>query len=122
MNPRYGARGVQRLLLIQLSMTAVFALVALLLTGRVGAQSAILGGIVYILPNLCYARKLFQYQGARAAKQIINGFYKGEALKIGLSIVLFTLVFVVFNINPLIFFGAYVGMQMLIWFAPLIFT
>ncbi|MDP3705901.1 MAG: ATP synthase subunit I [Legionellaceae bacterium] len=122
MNPRYGAHGVRRLALIQLSMTAVFALVSYLFTGCMGAQSAILAGVTYILPNLCYAKKLFQYQGARAAKQILNGFYKGEALKIGLSIVLFTLVFAVFNINPLIFFGVYVGMQMLIWFTPLLFT
>lgn len=121
MNPLYGIQGVRRLLLVQLISLIIVALFAMMFVGFRGGYSAVFGGLVYILPNAFYAKKLFQYQGARAARQIVNSFYKGEALKISLSIGLFALVFAVFNVNPMIFFGTYIGMQMLIWFAPLIF-
>jgi len=121
MNVRYGVLGLRCLLLVNLSATTIFACIGLLFAGRQGMQSAVLGCLVYLIPNLCYAKKVFQYQGALAAKQIVNSFYKGEALKIGLSIILFTLVFAVFKLIPLIFFGVYISMQMLVWFTPLMF-
>lgn len=115
------SRSVRLLLMVQFGWMGLLALISWYLAGRIGLQSAILGGLIYILPNAYYVKKIFQHQGARAAKQILSSFYKGEALKISLSIVLFTLVFIFFSINPLIFFGAYIGMQLLIWLTPLIF-
>jgi ATP synthase protein I len=82
--------------------------------------SALLGGLVYIIPNAYFASKLFKHQGARAAKQIVSSFYKGEALKIVLSIFLFTAVFVLFRITPLAFFISYITVLMTHWLAPLI--
>lgn len=113
-------QGINRLLFIQLSMTIFFSILAFFLSGKVASISAMLGGVLYVIPNACCARQLFKHQGARAAKKIVNGFYKGEALKIGLSIILFTLVFVFIKISPLVFFSVYVGMQAVVWFAPFI--
>jgi ATP synthase protein I len=121
-NLRYGAKGIKNLFYIQLFVAAMFVVLAMIYSGRSGAESAILGTFLYIIPNALYVRKIFHHQGARSAKKIVKGFYKAESLKFALSVVLFAVVFSMFNINPLIFFGAYVGMQMLIWFAPLIFT
>ena len=47
------------------------------------------GGLVSLLPSLLFAKLLFQHQGARKAKQIVHGFYVGEALKMGLTLLLF---------------------------------
>lgn len=88
--------------------------------GTQAAKSALLGGMVYLIPNALFAIKLFKYQGARAAKQIVNSFYKGEAIKIGLSMLLFTAVFIWVKIIPLAFFSAYILVLMTHWFAPLI--
>ncbi len=86
------------------------------------AQSALLGGLVSIVPTAYFAAKLFKYNGARAARQIVNGFYKGEALKIAMTAVLFTVVFKFFTIIPLVFLSVYITVQMVFWFAPLIFS
>jgi ATP synthase protein I len=88
--------------------------------GANAAGSALLGGMVCIIPNAYFARKLFKYQGARSAKQIVNSFYKGEAIKMILSIALFTAVFVYVKITPLAFFASYIMVLMTHWFAPLI--
>ncbi len=111
----------RRLVMIQLGVTALLALVALCWSGRLAAQSVVLGALVCILPGAWGAKKMFQHQGARAAKRIVSGFYQGEALKIGLSVVLFAVVFISFKIIPLVFFGVYISMQMLLWLAPILF-
>ncbi|WP_454784826.1 ATP synthase subunit I [Legionella sp. WA2024007413] len=120
MNKQLSKRGIVRLWLIQLGVTLVFAALCALVYSTNAASSALLGGMVCIVPNAYFASKLFKYQGARSARQIVNSFYKGEALKIVISIFLFTAVFLLFKITPLAFFAAYIMIQMTHWFAPLI--
>ena len=117
-----GLLGARRLMVCQLSVTVAIAIIALLLSGATACKSALLGGLVSALPNACFARMMFQHQGAHAAKQIVNSFYKGEALKMVLTIILFTAVFKFFIIMPFVFFAVYIVAQMVFWFAPLIFV
>lgn len=118
---QHGLKGAQRLIICQLSITILIATVFALLWNVTAAMSALLGGLVSIVPTAYFAIKLFKYHGARAARQIVNGFYKGEALKIALTAILFTLVFKFFTIIPLVFLAVYILAQMVFWFAPLIF-
>lgn len=120
MNKQLGMRGIVRLWLVQLAVTFVFAAFCAIIYSANAAGSALLGGMVCIVPNAYFASKLFQYQGARSAKKIVNSFYKGEALKIIISIFLFTAVFLLFKITPLAFFASYIMILMTHWFAPLI--
>lgn len=119
---RRSVRGVIRLAGTQLATSVLIALVFLLTSGTKEALSAILGGLVAVIPSILFARKLFRYQGARAARQIVKSFYIGEALKILSSVILFTLVFVLFKVAPLAFFFTYIMVLMNHWFAPLIFA
>ena len=115
-----GMWGARRLLAIQLSVALMIACIAAWVKGSASAYSAALGGMCCVVPNAYFARALFLHGGARAAKQIVNGFYRGEALKLMLSAALFTLVFKCFKVDPLVFFVAYIAAQMVFWFAPLI--
>ena len=117
-NKQLNERGIIRLWLVQIGITLVIAALCAVLFSINAATSALLGGIVCIIPNAYFASKLFKHQGARAAKQIVNSFYKGEALKIVLSIFLFTTVFVLCRITPLAFFASYILVLMTHWFAP----
>ena len=110
----------KNLFLIQLVIVIIFAILVLGLYGVNSAQSIVLGSLVQIIPNMCCARNMFKYQGATSAKKIVSGFYKGEAVKIILSIILFALVFNYIRIDPILFFGAYISMQLLLWLLPLI--
>lgn len=118
MNKKPNKRRFTRLWLIQVALTLVVAAGSALLYGSNGALSAVLGGLVCIIPNAFFANRLFKYEGARAAKQIVNSFYKGEALKFVLTIILFSVVFVVCSITPVVFFISYIVILMSHWFAP----
>lgn len=113
-------RDVWYLLLIQLSTSVLMALIALVVSGQVAFWSAMLGGLVCLMPNIYFARLLFRHAGARAAKKIVNSFYQGEALKLLLTIVLFILVFKLVKVIPWLFFAAFIVAQMVFWFVPLI--
>lgn len=88
--------------------------------GTRDAVSAFAGGMVAFLPAVLFAKNLFQYQGARAAKNIVRSVYVGEGLKIIFSAILFTLVFVFYKVAPLAFFLTYIAVVLSHWFAPLI--
>ena len=111
-------QGVRQLLIVQLAVTLVLTVFYMISSGLEGLFSALLGGLVYVLPNAFFAKAVFKHQGARAAKQIMNGFYKGEALKVILSIVLFSVVFALGRIKPQVFFVSYILVLMTHWFAP----
>ena len=111
-----------RIISCQLMLTMLISMICMLTLSGKAAKSACLGGLVCIIPNWYFAKKVFEQTGARAARQIVNNFYKGEGLKIILSILLFTLVLKFFNITPLIFFIVYLVVQMTAWFAPLMLT
>jgi len=110
--------GIIRLCKIQLGITVVLAVFCALSFGYIAAYSALLGGLAFVIPNVLFASKLFQYQGARSARQIVSSFYKGEALKLVLSALIFTAVFVLCRITPLAFFSSYIIVLMTHWFAP----
>ncbi|WP_233586656.1 ATP synthase subunit I [Legionella sp. km772] len=118
MNKRLNKHSIIRFWLVQLGLVLLLTAICAVKFNINSAYSALLGGLVCIIPNALFARKLFKYQGARAAKQIVNNFYKGEALKIILSIILFTLVFIFCKITPLAFFASYVLVLMTHWLAP----
>lgn len=119
---KLGNAGVKRLLILQVLVSGIISFALFVFFSTKEAASAALGGIVAIIPIMIFARQLFYYQGARAARQIVNSFYKAEALKIALSIILFVLVFSMLEINPLAFFFTYILVLMCYWFAPLIFA
>ena len=88
----------------------------------VAAYSALLGGIIFFLPNVYFALKAFRYSGARAAKQIMGSFYKGETGKLILCAILFTVVFK--SIKPLdvaALFLTFAIMLVTNWLTPVVF-
>lgn len=121
MKNQRGLRGAYRLVLSQLGLTLFLSLLMGVTFSIAAAKSASLGGFVSLIPNAYFARKLFQHHGAHAARNIVGSFYKGEAIKIVLSMILFAMVFLFCKIIPWVFFTVYILVQMVFWFAPLLF-
>lgn len=113
-------QGVKRLLAVQFMLLIIIAVTVLVMFGKHQAVSSLAGGLVAYLPIVLFAKKFFRQQGARAAKQIVKNFYVGEFLKILFSIVLFSLVFLLYKVAPLAFFLTYIAVVMTHWLAPLI--
>ncbi|MCG7200299.1 F0F1 ATP synthase subunit I [Marinobacter pelagius] len=75
------------------SVILVIVSLAFLLRSQVAGYSALLGGLIFLLPHGYFALKAFRYSGARSAKKIMSSFYQGEAGKLILCAILFTMVF-----------------------------
>ncbi len=111
---------IGRWLLFQCVMLILIGL-AFLVKSPVASYSALLGGLIFLLPNAYFAFKAFRYAGARAARQIISSFYQGEAGKLILCAVLFTTVFI--WIQPLdvaALFLTFAIMLVINWLTPLL--
>lgn len=112
---------VIRVVGLQVVVAILVSAVCWLLLDAVAAYSALLGGLVCAMPNLYFAWKAFSYQGAQAAREIVRSFYKAEAVKFGLTAVLFALVFALVRpLNPISFFLTYAVVQAMHWLAPMV--
>lgn len=111
---------VYRVVIAQSAVTALLVL-ALLAIDQVMALSALLGGLICLLPNAWLVYKAFAYSGARSAKYIVNSFYRGETGKFLLTVCGFALVFAwVRPLHPLTLLAAFATVQTVNWFTPVI--
>lgn len=96
------------LLLTQLAVTLLAATVGWLWKDVVAGYSALLGGLIALLPNLYFTYKAFRYFGARSVKAIVQSFWSGEMGKLFLTAALFALVFAgVERLNVAALFAGY---------------
>ena len=100
-----------------LFLTIIAIFLAITLNVKV-AQSWLMGGMIYIIPQTLFAAVVFRYQGAQKAKKIAKSFYLGEAIKIIATMVLFGSVFVWFNVVPSALFLGFILSQGVMWFFP----
>ena len=83
---------IYKTLVVQTGIVGVAALLSAIADSILG-KSIILGGAVYLLPQAWFAWRVFPYRGATATRNVVNGFYKGEAGKFLLSSLGFAVVF-----------------------------
>ncbi|MDG9666507.1 F0F1 ATP synthase subunit I [Hahella sp. CR1] len=111
---------VFRIVGLQLIATVLISLIAWRWSS-VHAYSALVGGLICAVPNMYFAHRAFLYQGAQAARQIVQSIYKAEAVKLGLTAIFFGLAFKFIQpLEPASLFLAFLGVQSVHWFAPLI--
>ncbi|MBF8223602.1 MULTISPECIES: ATP synthase subunit I [Halomonadaceae] len=109
----------RRLLLAQLLATLVLMALAATRAGGEGAISALLGGMVCLLPSLYFFWRGLRVRGGRHARVSVMNLYQAAMGKFGLTVALFVIVFVtVPPSNPAFFFGAYVAAQLAHWLTP----
>lgn len=83
-----------KLLGIQVVISVVLALLLLFYSGVASAWSALMGGLIFILPNAYFTRSAFRGKERESPQFIVRWFYIGEAGKLVLTAVMFTLCFV----------------------------
>lgn len=119
-NQAYYLVGLQ--LIVALSISLVF----LAVSEAKSAYSALLGGLVCVIPSLYFARRLFKNtQNGLVTKfamqQFTRSLFMGEVIKIFLAAILLIAVLSLVDIVPLAFFSDYLASQLAFWLAPLMF-
>jgi ATP synthase protein I len=90
---------IYKVIVIQFLVSVITALGTFALLDTVAAYSVLLGGLVSTVPNGYFARKAFQYSGARNTPHIVKAFYAGQSGKMVMTAVMFALVFA--GVKPL---------------------
>lgn len=96
---RPGRELAKRLLMIQLGAVTLTAVVMALAVNTKWGLSALIGGGIFVVANAVFALFAFMYGGARAAKRIANSFYAGEALKILITVALFSIAYMYIQVE-----------------------
>lgn len=108
-----------RIFLLQAVLCVVVA-TALLLESNVTAWSALLGGGLYILPNLYFAHRALTFRDKQSAGRALAEMYVSQIWKMGISILAFAAVFILIHpLNPFSLFGTFILMQITAWFAQM---
>ncbi|MGH1486638.1 MAG: ATP synthase subunit I [Cellvibrionaceae bacterium] len=80
------------------------------------AYSALIGGLIFWLPNAYFTLYAFRFRGAQAAAAVLRSMYRGEIGKFVLTIVGFSIVFsVVKPLEPISLFLTYIVMTVTHW-------
>jgi ATP synthase protein I len=114
-------RGVKALLGVQFGLTIAMAVLCGILSGWLAFFSAGLAGICCIFSTAAFAAITFRKSGAKAAAQIARSFYRAEAVKWMITIMLMMFIFIFVPIVAGAFFATFVIVQMAYWVAPGLF-
>ena len=101
----------------QAAVTVVAGLLSWALAGPNGARSALLGGGIGTVANLAMALLSFGSRSGSDAQYAVRAFLVGEAVKLGLVVVLFVVVLKVLKVSPAALFAAYVATFFVYWIA-----
>jgi ATP synthase protein I len=105
------------IVLWQAITTGVVALVSWTIAGRLAFESALIGGGISTLASLVMALLSFRKSSAANPQLAVRGFYVGEAAKLAVVVVLFTLVLRTMKVSPLAMFAAYMATFIVYWVA-----
>ena len=107
------------IVLWQAITTVVVALVSWAIAGELAALSALIGGGISTLASLAMAFLAFRNAAAADPQLAVRGFYVGEAAKVAVVVVLFTLVLKTLKVSPLALFAAFGATVFVYWVALL---
>ncbi|MDN3679346.1 F0F1 ATP synthase subunit I [Vibrio tapetis subsp. quintayensis] len=94
-----GRELAKHLFMIQVGVVIFLAIGMSIVMNAGWGLSALIGGGIFVVANTVFALFAFMYSGARAAKRVATSFYAGEALKILITVVLFSLVYVYMQVE-----------------------
>ncbi|MEP1217515.1 ATP synthase subunit I [Marinobacter sp.] len=61
---------------------------------RLAGYSAVVGGLIYVIPNAYFAHRMYRFEGARNAHLVVGNMFRAETIKLALTAVFFAAVFI----------------------------
>lgn len=109
-------------ILVQFPLVIILSPLIGVLYGAPSAASYVAGGLICALPNLYLYRRVFTYQGARAAKKIFKSLYVGQMVKVMLTAIGFFLAVSTEWVQPLWLFMGYITAQLGFALTPMLMS
>ena len=113
-------KAVTKILMMQLLLTLIAGLVGWSLIGVVAGYSAVLGGLICVIPNAFMGMRMMAARQSKDPQKMLNAAYIGEAGKWFLCIGLFALVYIwIKPLHPVALLAAFILAQAGVWAAIL---
>lgn len=117
----HGGRNMAtKLIRLQARISTLMIVLFGVFLGVAALYTAIAGAVIGLIPNIVFAAIAFRHGGARAAPQVVNNFYAGEATKMALTLILFVLAFIVLNGPWFPLFAVFIAITLTHWLAPIL--
>lgn len=108
------------LILLQFVIVTAVSVIVWLSTETVTGYSALLGGLIYLIPYVYQASRVLSSHVNTNLRQSVQELYRSEIWKMALTMVFFGLVFTLVKpLEPFSLFGVFILMQLISWLAPL---
>ena len=78
-------------LIIEMAVLLILSLLWLL-ESRLAGYSALIGGLIFVIPNAYFAHRAYRYQGARQMHLAVSNIFRAESIKLALTAVFFAAV------------------------------
>ena len=65
-----------------------------MLESRLAGYSAVIGGLIFVIPNAYFAHRMYRYEGARYAHLVVGNMFRAETVKLVLTAVFCAAVFI----------------------------
>jgi F0F1-type ATP synthase assembly protein I len=101
----------------QAVITVIAGILCWALAGANGARSALLGGGIGTVASLAMTFLSFGSRAGSDAQHAMRAFLVGEAVKLGLVVVMFVVVLKLLKVSPAALFAAYVATFFVYWLA-----
>jgi ATP synthase protein I len=101
----------------QALITIIAGILCGALAGATGARSALVGGGIGTVASLAMTLLSFGGWAATDAQHAMRAFLVGEAVKLGLVVVMFVVVLKLMKVSPAALFAAYVATFFVYWLA-----
>lgn len=103
----------------QVLMTVFLAAACLGWSTPEWAYSAVVGGLICVIPGAYLAARTFRGGRDRTPVRVLRSFYLDEVVKIALTAVMFAVAILYLEVQLLVMFLAYVAATMVYWLALL---
>ncbi|MGF1744628.1 F0F1 ATP synthase subunit I [Vibrio minamisatsumaniensis] len=111
----------KQMLLLELSAVILVAIGLGLAVNFDWGFSALIGGGIFVIANAVFCVSAFLFCGARATKLVAVSFYTGEALKILITVLLFSIVYMYMQVELIPLKLTYLLVLGINIFAPVLF-
>ena len=105
------------LVLVQAALAGVVAVLCAAFSGGASALSALVGGGIGVAATLVQVASSFRAGAGSEPQAIARGFYRGEALKMAVTVLLFVAALRAHRFAPGAMFGGYVATFVAFWIA-----
>ena len=114
---RGARRAAMNLVLAQFAATLIIAVSFLIGSSAQACASALIGGGIGVAASLAMAMIMFRSGSGRDPKRILRGAYRGEAVKLALTVLLIVAALKFVELAVLPFFVAYSATFLVYWIA-----